>query len=113
MGKVTGPKNRRGCTHKIMTIGNVEDHQSYKHNEDSMPDLARIGMRRREFLALGALGSLTGLLAACQDGSLVSASPTLGTTPSSTSSPVPTRQPSPTRIPSPTSSDWSTLAASL
>jgi hypothetical protein len=105
MGKVADPKNRRERTHKIMTIGNAEEHQ--EHNEDSSLDLARVGMKRREFLALGVLGSLSGLLAACQDGASASASAT------AMPSPAPTRQPSPTRIPAPTGNDWSALAASL
>ncbi len=89
-----------------MTIGNSEDLQEPKGYEDGVNEQ---GMNRREFLALGALGSLTGLLAACQSGSSVSTN----TTPGVSQQPSPTQIPSPTRVPTPTSNDWSTLAKSL
>lgn len=57
------------------------------------------GMRRREFLALCALGMLPGVLAACQDGPSTVTSATV--------------IPSPTKQPAPTDADWSALAKSL
>ncbi|MBA2396256.1 MAG: FAD-dependent oxidoreductase [Ktedonobacteraceae bacterium] len=66
-------------------------------------------MKRREFLALGALGSLTGLLAACQSGSSADAN----ATPVATQPPTPTQTPSPTHPPTLTNSDWTTLAHNL
>ena len=87
---------------KIMSIDNIEEKERPR-------DRAHGEMNRREFLALGALGSLTGLLAACQDGSAVSAT----TTPNATRPHSPTQPPSPTRPPSLTNSDWTTLANSL
>jgi len=61
-------------------------------------------MKRREFLALCAVGTLPGVLAACQD-----------TTPTSVSTPTvaPTRQPSPTPRPTPGGADWTALGKSL
>ncbi len=61
------------------------------------------GMCRREFLALCALGTLPGVLAACQDGPTVAAS----TTPNMAVTSSPTKQPSLTE------SDLSALARSL
>ena len=63
------------------------------------------GTNRRDFLKLTILGGLTGLLAACQNGSSQVGTPTTGVTP--------TQHPSPTEQPSPTEADWSALASSL
>ncbi len=62
------------------------------------------GMDRREFLALCALSTLPGVLAACQNGSstVTSVRPT--------SSPI---TPTPTKQTAPTDADWSALANSL
>jgi FAD binding domain/Berberine and berberine like len=62
-------------------------------------------LKRREFLALCALGTLPGVLAACQS----------TTTPSSANKPTatPTRQPSPTPRPTPGAADWTALGNSL
>jgi len=67
------------------------------------------GMNRREFLVLCALGTLPGLLAACQGGPS-----NVGTaTPGPSNRPSPTGRPSPTVKPSPTDADWTALARSL
>ncbi|HKV58851.1 MAG TPA: FAD-binding oxidoreductase, partial [Ktedonobacteraceae bacterium] len=63
------------------------------------------GTNRRDFLKLSILGGLTGLLAACQNGSSQTGTPTPGITP--------TLQPSPTVQPSPGDADWAMLANSL
>lgn len=68
-------------------------------------DLQPQGTNRRDFLKLTILGGLTGLLAACQDGSSQVGTPTPGVTP--------TQHPSPTEQPSPTEADWAALASSL
>src|SRR5581483_341075 len=71
-------------------------------NDASQPH----GTNRRDFLKLSLLGGLTGLLAACQNGSSQVGTPTPTV--------IPTQQhPSPTAQPSPTDADWSALASSL
>src|SRR5436305_10712568 len=84
------------------------------HDPNSYADaLLTAEMNRRKFLALCAVGSLPGVLAACQTGSSQASSPTPSPTkqPSPTSTPTPT--PSPTVQPSPTDADWQALGASL
>src|SRR5689334_13525911 len=66
-------------------------------------------MNRREFLTLCTMGTLSGLLAACQTGSTKVSK----VTPGPSKRPSPIRQPSPTRQLSPTGADWSELARSL
>ncbi len=67
-------------------------------------------MHRREFLALcAALGTLPGVLAACQD----SSSSTAAANSTSTQSATQSAQSSPTKQPAPTNADWATLAKSL
>ncbi|HYK87120.1 MAG TPA: FAD-binding oxidoreductase [Ktedonobacteraceae bacterium] len=75
------------------------------HADTERDAVSALTMSRRKFLALCAVGTLSGIAAACQD------EPVKGNkaTPSST----PTRRPSPTRQPSPTSADWSELSKSL
>ena len=90
-----------------MTTKNSEDRQEQNGYEDGANDYLATEMNRREFLALGAVGSLTGLLAACQGGSSASANTT------ATGQASPTRQASPTHVPSPTNNDWAALAKSL
>jgi FAD/FMN-containing dehydrogenase len=62
---------------------------------------------RREFLALCAAGSISTLLAACQNGSTPSSN--------STPTPTPTKRPSPTATPTPqlTDADWAQLNQNL
>ncbi len=78
-----------------MTKENLED-----FTQEAVPSE---GMARRDFLKLGALGAMSGLLAACQ----------VGPSALGNATPSPARQASPTGGPSPTSPDWSTLARSL
>lgn len=73
---------------------------------DTDPDVVTaLMMSRREFLALCAVGTLSGIVAACQN------EPVKG----SKATPSPTRRPTstPTRQPSPTGADWSELSKSL
>ncbi len=69
-------------------------------------------MRRREFLALSALGiAMPGALLACADGSTPVNNPTPTATATKAASPTP--KPSPTAQATPTSADWAQLAQSL
>ncbi len=67
-------------------------------------------MSRRKFLALGALGALPCVLAACQSGTL---GPVSVTPSPSHVLPSPSSIPSPTMQPSPVEADWAALARSL
>ncbi len=67
------------------------------HVHHQPDDVAAEGMKRREFLTLCASGALSGLLAACGNGSSTSGAAT----------------PTPSQQPSPTAPDWSGLARSL
>ncbi len=75
------------------------------HADTERDAVSALTMSRRKFLALCAVGTLSGIAAACQD------EPVKGS--KATPSPAPTRRPSPTRQPSPTSADWSELSKSL
>src|SRR5579883_919016 len=69
-------------------------------------------MRRREFLALSAMGiAMPGALLACADGSTPANNPTPTATATKAASPTP--KPSPTAQATPTSADWAQLAQSL
>ena len=74
-------------------------------NESSQEPMLSGGMHRREFLALCALGTLPGVLAACQD----SSSSTAVANSTSTQS----VQSTPTKPPTLTDADWATLAEKL
>ncbi len=69
-------------------------------------------INRRDFLALSALGTLPGLLAACGT-QQPPASTGLSASPVKRSSPQSSPSPKPSAQPSPTNADWSALAKSL
>lgn len=75
------------------------------HSDAPVDAVSSLTMSRRTFLTLCAVGTLSGIVAACQD------APVKGS--KATPTPTPTREPSPTRQPSPTGADWSELSKSL
>ena len=74
-------------------------------NESSQEPMLSGGMHRREFLALCALGTLPGVLAACQD--------TSSSTAVAKSTSTQSVQSTPTKPSTLTDADWATLAKSL
>ena len=78
-----------------------------KHTSDNADTFFSRDIKRREFLALCAAGTMPVLFSACQNGSNPQTKATPTPRPTSTPTQAPTVQPSPT------SSDWSSLASSL